>query len=159
MNIQIIAVGKIKEKYIKEGIAEFSKRLSSYCKLTIVELEDEKAPESLSEKEMLQVKDKEGERILSSLPKNTYVIALAIQGKNLSSEEMADHIAGLGVMGKSDISFIIGGSLGLSEKVLQKAELKLSFSRMTFPHQLMRLILLEQIYRSYRIIHRQTYHK
>lgn len=159
MNIHIIAIGKIKERYIKEGIAEFAKRLSAYCKLTIKELVDEKAPENLSAKEMDQVKEKEGERIVSALPKSGYVIALAIQGKSLSSEELAEKLTELTVSGNSDISFVIGGSLGLSDSVLARSDFALSFSRMTFPHQLMRLILTEQIYRAFRIIHGQTYHK
>ena len=159
MKIQMICVGKIKEKYLKLGIDEFKKRLSKYCKLEIIELEDEKAPENLSDKEMLMIKEKEGKKILSKIKDNSYVIALAIDGKNLSSEELAETINKLGVRGISNITFVIGGSLGLSDEVLSRADYKLSFSKMTFPHQLMRLILLEQVYRAYRINNGEPYHK
>ena len=146
MNITIIGVGKIKEKYLKLGIDEFSKRLT-------------KCPENLSEKDMLIVKDKEGKKILSKIKNNSYVIALAIDGKNLSSEELADTMSKLAVRGNSHITFVIGGSLGLSDEVLKRADYKLSFSKMTFPHQLMRLILLEQVYRAFRINNNEPYHK
>ena len=159
MRINIVCVGKIKEKYLKLGIDEFKKRLSKYCKLEIIELEDEKAPENLSDKEMLIIKAKEGKKILSKIKDNSYVIALAIDGKNLSSEELAQTINKLGVRGVSNITFVIGGSLGLSDEVLSRADYKLSFSKMTFPHQLMRLILLEQVYRAYRINNGEPYHK
>lgn len=159
MRINIVCVGKIKEKYLKLGIDEFKKRLSKYCKLEIIELEDEKAPENLSDKEMLMIKEKEGKKILSKIKDNSYVIALAIDGKNLSSEELAQTINKLGVRGVSNITFVIGGSLGLSDEVLSRADYKLSFSKMTFPHQLMRLILLEQVYRAYRINNGEPYHK
>ena len=159
MRINIVCVGKIKEKYLKLGIDEFKKRLSKYCKLEIIELEDEKAPENLSDKEMLIIKEKEGKKILSKIKDNSYVIALAIDGKNLSSEELAETINKLGVRGISNITFVIGGSLGLSDEVLSIADYKLSFSKMTFPHQLMRLILLEQVYRAYRINNGEPYHK
>ena len=137
MNINIVCVGKIKEKYLKLGIDEFKKRLSKYCKLDVIELDDEKAPENLSDKEMLMIKDKEGKKILSKVKANSYVIALAIDGKNLSSEELADTMSKLAVRGNSHITFIIGGSLGLSDEVLSRADYKLSFSMMTFPHHLM----------------------
>lgn len=159
MNINIIAVGKIKEKYIQEGIKEFSKRLSRYCKLNIIEIEDEKAPESLSEKDMLIVKGKEGEKILNKIPTNSFVITLVIEGKQLSSESLAEKFEEIMVNGNNDITFIIGGSLGLDSQVIKRSNFKLSFSKMTFPHQLMRLILLEQIYRSWRIIKNEPYHK
>ena len=159
MRINIVCVGKIKEKYLKLGIDEFKKRLSKYCKLEIIELEDEKAPENLSDKEMLMIKEKEGKKILSKIKDNSYLIALAIDGKNLSSEELAETINKLGVRGVSNITFVIGGSLGLSDEVLSRADYKLSFSKMTFPHQLMRLILLEQVYRAYRINNGEPYHK
>ena len=159
MRINIVCVGKIKEKYLKLGIDEFKKRLSKYCKLEIIELEDEKAPENLSDKEMLMIKEKEGKKILSKIKDNSYVIALAIDGKNLSSEELAETINKLGGRGVSNITFVIGGSLGLSDEVLSRADYKLSFSKMTFPHQLMRLILLEQVYRAYRINNGEPYHK
>ncbi len=159
MNISIISVGKIKEKYLKLGIEEFSKRLSKYSKLEFIELDDEKCPENLSEKDILIVKEKEGNKILSKIKNNSYVIALAIDGKNLSSEELAEKISSLAVSGKSHITFVIGGSLGLSDDVLKRANYKLSFSKMTFPHQLMKLILLEQVYRAFRINNNEPYHK
>ena len=159
MRINIVCVGKIKEKYLKLGIDEFKKRLSKYCKLDIIELDYEKAPENLSDKEMEMIKDKEGKKILAKIKDTSYVIALAIDGKSLYSEELADTINKLGIRGISNITFVIGGSLGLSDEVLSRADYKLSFSKMTFPHQLMRLILLEQIYRSYRINNGEPYHK
>ncbi|MTI66289.1 MAG: 23S rRNA (pseudouridine(1915)-N(3))-methyltransferase RlmH [Firmicutes bacterium] len=159
MNITIISVGKIKDKYLKLGLKEFEKRLSSYCKLKVIEVNDERAPENLSETEIKIVKDKEGERILKKLNNTTYVIALDIKGKNISSEDFSKKLDELALRGSSNITFIIGGSLGLSEKVLKKAKFKLSFSKMTFPHQLMRLILLEQIYRAFRISRGEPYHK
>lgn len=159
MNIKIITVGKIKEKYIQEGIKEYTKRLSRYCSLEIIEIDDEKAPENLSDKEMEIVKQREGERILSKIPQNSFVIALVIEGKQLSSEDLAEKIGTLMVDGISDICFIIGGSLGLSQEVISRSNFKLSFSKMTFPHQLMRMILLEQIYRAWRIMKGEPYHK
>lgn len=159
MNISIITVGKLKEKYLKLGMEEYVKRLSAYAKVEIVEVADEKAPEELSELEMIQVKQKEGERILAKISPDTYVIALAIKGKMQSSEELADRLDKLATYGKSKIAFVIGGSLGLSDEVLQRSNEQLSFSRMTFPHQLMRLILLEQIYRAFRINRGEPYHK
>lgn len=159
MNISIITVGKLKEKYVKQGIDEYLKRLSAYAKVEIIEVPDEKAPEELSETEMIQVKQKEGERILSKINPDVHVIALAIEGKMKSSEELADSLDKLATYGKSKIAFVIGGSLGLSQEVLQRADEKLSFSRMTFPHQLMKLILLEQVYRTFRINRGEPYHK
>ncbi|WP_430489281.1 23S rRNA (pseudouridine(1915)-N(3))-methyltransferase RlmH [Rossellomorea marisflavi] len=159
MNITIITVGKLKEKYLKQGIAEYTKRLGAYAKIDIVELADEKAPEVLSDSEMQQVKNKEGERILSKIFPDHHVIALAIQGKMKSSEELADTLDKLATYGKSKVAFIIGGSLGLSDDVLKRADEKLSFSKMTFPHQLMRLVLVEQVYRAFRINRGEPYHK
>lgn len=159
MKITLITVGKIKEKYLEDAIAEYSKRLSRYCKLEIVQVADEKTPDRASEVLEEQIKDKEGEKILSHVKDGAYVIALAIDGRMVSSEELAELIDGLGVRGESHLQFVIGGSLGLSKKVLGRADYKLSFSKMTFPHQLMRVILLEQIYRSYRIINGEPYHK
>lgn len=159
MKITLITVGKIKEKYLEDAIAEYSKRLSRYCKLEIVQVADEKTPDRAGEVMEEQIKDKEGEKILNHVKDGAYVIALAIDGRMVSSEELAEFVNGLGVKGESHIQFIIGGSLGLSKKVLSRADYKLSFSRMTFPHQLMRVILLEQIYRSYRIINGEPYHK
>lgn len=159
MNISIVTVGKLKEKYLKMGIDEYLKRLNAYAKVEVIEVADEKAPEELSESEMIQVKQKEGERILAKISQDTYVIALAINGKMQSSEELADTLDKLATYGKSKIAFIIGGSLGLSEEVLKRANEQLSFSKMTFPHQLMKLILVEQIYRAYRINRGEPYHK
>ncbi|MCX7883631.1 MAG: 23S rRNA (pseudouridine(1915)-N(3))-methyltransferase RlmH [Caloramator sp.] len=151
-NIKIICVGKLKEKYLKEGIDEYLKRLSKYCNIEIIEVPDEKAPENLSEKQEEQIKIKEGQGILKYIKENMYVIALDIKGKMISSEDLVAFMEDLGVKGISNAAFVIGGSLGLSKEVLQRADYKLSFSKMTFPHQLMRLILLEQIYRGFRII-------
>jgi 23S rRNA (pseudouridine1915-N3)-methyltransferase len=159
VNISIVTVGKLKEKYLKMGIDEYLKRLNGYAKVEVIEVADEKAPEELSESEMIQVKQKEGERILAKISQDTYVIALAINGKMQSSEELADTLDKLATYGKSKIAFIIGGSLGLSEEVLKRANEQLSFSKMTFPHQLMKLILVEQIYRAYRINRGEPYHK
>jgi 23S rRNA (pseudouridine1915-N3)-methyltransferase len=159
VNISIVTVGKLKEKYLKLGIDEYLKRLTAYAKVEVIEVADEKAPEVLSELEMVQVKQKEGERILAKISQDTYVIALAINGKMQSSEELADTLNKLATYGKSKIAFIIGGSLGLSEDVLKRSNEQLSFSKMTFPHQLMKLILVEQIYRAYRINRGEPYHK
>ncbi len=159
MNISIVAIGKLKEKYLKQGIDEYIKRLSAYAKVDIIELPDEKAPENLSDQDMKIVKDKEGERILSKISPDAHVIALEIEGKMKSSEELADTMDRLATYGKSKVTFVIGGSLGLSDAVLKRADEKLSFSKMTFPHQLMRLILLEQVYRAFRINRGEPYHK
>ncbi|MCF2681749.1 23S rRNA (pseudouridine(1915)-N(3))-methyltransferase RlmH [Faecalicatena contorta] len=159
MKITIITVGKMKEKYLKEAIAEYSKRLSKYCKLEIVEVADEKTPENASETIENGIREKEAERILKHIKEDAYVITLEIGGKLLSSEELAEKIEKLGIQGTSHIIFIIGGSIGLGTSVLKKSDYALSFSRMTFPHQLMRVILLEQVYRSYRIINGEPYHK
>jgi 23S rRNA (pseudouridine1915-N3)-methyltransferase len=159
VHISIVTVGKLKEKYLKQGIDEYLKRLGSYAKIEVIEVADEKAPEELSETEMVQVKQKEGERILAKINPDTYVIALAINGKLKSSEELADTIDKLATYGKSKIAFIIGGSLGLSDEVLKRSDEQLSFSKMTFPHQLMRLILVEQVYRAFRINRGEPYHK
>jgi 23S rRNA (pseudouridine1915-N3)-methyltransferase len=159
VNISIITVGKLKEKYLRQGIEEYLKRLTAYAKVDVIEVSDEKAPEELSELEMVQVKQKEGERILAKISQDTYVIALAIQGKLRTSEELADTMDKLATYGKSKIAFVIGGSLGLSEEVIKRSDEQLSFSRMTFPHQLMRLILVEQIYRAFRINRNEPYHK
>ena len=159
MKITIITVGKLKEKYLKDAIAEYSKRLSKYCKLEIVEVADEKTPENASEIVEDAIRSKEAERILKYVKEDAFVITLEIAGKQLTSEEFADKIEQLGVRGISHIIFIIGGSIGLGKEVLEKSDFALSFSKMTFPHQLMRVILLEQVYRSYRIISGQPYHK
>lgn len=159
MKITIIAVGKIKEKYLKDAITEYSKRLSKYCKLEIIEVSDEKTLEQASEAVEDGIRNKEAERILKYLKNDMYVITLEIAGKMLKSEELAKKIEILGIQGKSNIAFVIGGSIGLGEEVLKRSDYALSFSKMTFPHQLMRVILLEQVYRSYRIINGEPYHK
>ena len=159
MEIRIITVGKIKEKYLNDGIAEYAKRLSRYCKLNFIQVSDEKTPDKASDALNRQIKETEGNRLLSHIRDTDYVIALAIEGKMLDSVELSDLISKLGVQGKSSIAFVIGGSLGLSDAVLKRADYKLSFSRMTFPHQLMQMILLEQIYRGYRIMNHEPYHK
>ena len=159
MKITIVTVGKIKEKYLKDAIAEYSKRLSKYCKLEIIEVADEKTPDNASAVVEEQIRSKEAERILKYVKEDAYVITLEIHGKQLTSEELADKIERLGVQGTSHIMLIIGGSIGLGEEVLKRSDFALSFSKMTFPHQLMRVILLEQIYRSYRIISGEPYHK
>jgi 23S rRNA (pseudouridine1915-N3)-methyltransferase len=159
MKITLVTVGKIKEKFYTEAIAEYSKRLSRYCKLEILQVADEKTPDRASEAEERQIKEKEGDRILAQIKDSSYVIVLAIEGKQLSSEELAAKLDQLGVSGRSDLLFVIGGSLGLSEAVMRRADYALSFSRMTFPHQLMRVVLLEQIYRGFRINAGEPYHK
>lgn len=159
MKITIVCVGKIKEKFYMDAVQEYQKRLGRYCSLEIVEVADEKTKEEAADNEINLVKNREGERILKKVRDDGYVIALAIDGVSLDSVELSEKIAGLGVHGISRIYFVIGGSLGLSDAVLQRADYKLSFSRMTFPHQLMRVILLEQIYRSYRIMNHEPYHK
>ena len=159
MNITLITVGKLKEKYLKQAIDEYSKRLSRYSKLEIIELPDEKTPDNASEKEELLIKEKEGQLILSKVKENAFVIALDLNGKHITSEEFAGFIEKQGVMGNSSLVFIIGGSLGLSEAVIKRSNYKLCFSKMTFPHQLFRVMLLEQIYRAFRIMKNEPYHK
>ncbi|TLS35412.1 23S rRNA (pseudouridine(1915)-N(3))-methyltransferase RlmH [Pseudalkalibacillus caeni] len=159
MNISIISVGKLKEKYLKQGIAEYKKRLTPYAKVELIEVLDEKAPENLSETDMERVKHIEGNKILSKLSPDTHVIALAIEGEMKSSEDLAANLDKLATYGKSKVAFVIGGSLGLSDAVMARANDKLSFSKMTFPHQLMRLILLEQVYRAFKINRGEPYHK
>lgn len=159
MKITIISVGKIKEKFFIDAINEYKKRLSKFCKLSEEIIQDERADESFSQSEIEQVKIKEGAKILSKVPKNSYVFVLDVKGKQLSSEELAEKINTLGIDGKSDLTFIIGGSNGLSEDVLKIADFKLSFSKMTFPHQLFKIILLEQIYRAFKINAGEAYHK
>ena len=159
MNISIVTVGKLKEKYLKQGIEEYTKRLGPFAKIDVIEVPDEKAPENLSETEMEQVKKAEGNRILSKISPDAHVIALAINGKMKTSEQLAQDLDYLATYGKSKIAFVIGGSLGLSNEVLQRANDTLSFSKMTFPHQLMRLILVEQVYRAFKINRGEPYHK
>ncbi|MCI5621466.1 MAG: 23S rRNA (pseudouridine(1915)-N(3))-methyltransferase RlmH [Lachnospiraceae bacterium] len=160
MKITILCVGKIKEKFYTEAIDEYSKRLSRYCKLDIIQVADEKTPENASPAVERQIKDKEGERLMKYLANsNAHKIVLAIEGKMMDSVELSQYFHRQMVTGCSELIFVIGGSLGLSEEVLSCADLKLSFSKMTFPHQLMRVILLEQIYRGYRIMNHEPYHK
>lgn len=159
MEIRILSVGKIKEKYLNAGIAEYAKRLSRYCKLTFCQVADEKTPDRASDALNEQIKDTEGQRLLKRIREQDYVIALAIDGNMVDSVELSRKIGQLGVEGRSSIAFVIGGSLGLSDAVLQRADYRLSFSRMTFPHQLMQMILLEQIYRGFRILNNEPYHK
>lgn len=159
MNITIATVGKVKDKYMKMGIEEFSKRLKPYAKINIVEVADEKAPENLSEADMEIVKKKEAERLLAKIGENDYVIVLAIEGKMKTSEELAAGLDSLMTYGRSKVSFVIGGSLGLHESIYKRADELLSFSKMTFPHQLMKLILLEQVYRAFKILKNEPYHK
>ncbi len=159
MDIRILSVGKVKEKYLNDGIGEYAKRLSRYCRLSFHQVADEKTPDGASEAMNARIRDAEGERLLKLIRPNDYVIALAINGNMLDSVELSGKIGGLGVSGVSSIAFVIGGSLGLGSEVLKRADYKLSFSRMTFPHQLMQIILLEQIYRVYRILNHEPYHK
>lgn len=159
MKITLLTVGKTKESYLEAGIREYVKRLSRYCKLEILEVTDEKTPDGASENLERQIREKEGKRLLNLIKPDAYVITLEIQGKQLSSPELARKLARLGVEGVSHIMLVIGGSLGLSDEVIKRADFHLSFSAMTFPHQLMRLIALEQLYRCYRIINGEPYHK
>ena len=159
MKISIICVGKIKESYFKDAISEYTKRLSKYCKLDILEVSDEKTPDHASEVQEAQIKSKEAERITKHIKEDMYVIALTIEGNKLNSEALADKINKLGIAGKSNLAFLIGGSLGLHDSLKKRADYELSFSDMTFPHQLMRVILTEQIYRSFRINTNEPYHK
>lgn len=159
MKITVIAVGKIKEKFYRDAVSEYEKRLGRYCKPEIIQVEDERTPDRASANLTELVKKKEAERILKYLKEDAFVVVLDIRGKAYNSEEFADQIESLAIRGVSHIQFVIGGSLGLHEEVCKKADLTVSFSKMTFPHQLMRVILLEQIYRAYRIISGEPYHK
>lgn len=159
MKITILAVGKIKESFYRDAVAEYQKRLSRYVKLEIIETADEKSPEEASAQQKKRILELEGTRLLRQIRPDAYVIALAIEGRMYDSVELSEKIRLAGVNGTSHMVFVIGGSLGLADTVLQRADQKLSFSRMTFPHQLMRVILLEQIYRSCRIMNHEPYHK
>lgn len=159
MKVSVIAVGKVKERFYRDAIDEFKKRLGRYIKLEMIEVPDEKTPDKAAEAIELQIKDKEGERILHYIKEDAYVIVLAIEGIQLDSVSLSNKLRELGVRGQSHIQFVIGGSLGLSKRVMERADYQLSFSPMTFPHQLMRVILLEQIYRGYRIMNNEPYHK
>jgi rRNA large subunit m3Psi methyltransferase rlmH len=159
MQIEIICVGKLKEKYLKQGIAEYTKRLSAYANLSIVEVADEATAEKMSALEIEQVLDKEADRIETRLDAGRQVIVLAIEGDLISSEDLAQRLDRMALHGQSKVSFIIGGSLGLAERLKQKAQWRVSFGRITLPHQLMRLVLVEQIYRAFRIMKGHAYHK
>ncbi|SFP94650.1 23S rRNA (pseudouridine1915-N3)-methyltransferase [Lachnospiraceae bacterium XBB1006] len=159
MKITILCVGRIKEKFYTQAIEEYTKRLGRYCQVSVIEVADERTPDKASEKEAQQIKEKEGQRLLDKMKEDMYVIALAIQGKQPDSIALAEKLQSIMTYQTSHIAFVIGGSLGLSEDVLSRADEQLSFSKMTFPHQLMRVILAEQIYRSFRIIHKEPYHK
>ena len=159
MKIDIVCVGKLKEKYWVNATGEYTKRLSKYCKVKVIEVPDEKTPDGASEALELQIKAKEGKAILRHIKDGAHVIALAIEGKQYTSEDFASKIDNLGIRGSSHIVFVIGGSLGLSDEVIERANESISFSKMTFPHQLMRVVLLEQVYRGFRIIRGEPYHK
>jgi 23S rRNA (pseudouridine1915-N3)-methyltransferase len=159
MQIQILTVGKLKERYLVDGIAEYVKRLGPYAKVQLIEVPDEKAPENMSPAEEQQVRDREGARLLTALRPDVYVVALAIDGEMWSSEQLAGSLDKLATYGRSQVAFVIGGSLGLSSELLRRADMRLSFGRMTLPHQLMRLVLVEQIYRAMRINRGEPYHK
>lgn len=159
MKITVLAVGKLKEKYWKQAIAEYQKRLGAYTKIDIIEVPDEKAPENMSDKEIEQVKQKEGQRLLAKVKPQSTVITLEIKGNMLTSEGLAKNLQQLMVQGQSDFTFIIGGSNGLHQDVLDRSNYALSFSKMTFPHQMMRVILLEQVYRAFKIMRGEAYHK
>lgn len=159
MRVTVLAVGKIKESYLREAVNEYAKRLGRYCRLTITEVADEKTPDPLGEAAKRLILEKEGQRLLRRLPKDAYVITLELNGRQYTSEEFSQKMSGLAVQGVSHIAFIIGGSLGLGKNISEKSDLALSFSKMTYPHQLMRVILLEQIYRGYQIAGGGPYHK
>lgn len=159
MKIKLICVGKLKEKYLSDGMNEYLKRLSAYAQVEVVEVADEKIPDNASLAQEMHVKAKEGRRILDKVKQDDYVILLDVKGQEIDSEQFADRIEDCMINGKSTIDFIIGGSLGHGDEVLSRANLRVSFSQMTFPHQLMRLILVEQIYRAFKIIKHETYHK
>ena len=159
LSVTIVAVGKIKEDFYRSAVSEYAKRLSAYCQFDVIEVKDEKTPDNPTENEKRIVLEREGERILAKIPKGAKVIALCIEGKQLSSEELADTLSNLSLSGVSRVTFVIGGSMGLSDKIKNLASIRLSFSKMTFPHMLMRVILTEQIYRGFTIIEGKTYHK
>ena len=159
MNIQIICIGKLKESYWTDAVKEYTKRISRYAAIDVLELKESLLPANASPADEERVKLEEGKEILKAIKPGTYVITLEIKGKQLSSEELAGKVENLGIEGKSNIAFVIGGSLGLSPEVSARSDFKLSFSKMTFPHQMMRVVLLEQVYRSFKIIKHETYHK
>ncbi|MBV4430160.1 23S rRNA (pseudouridine(1915)-N(3))-methyltransferase RlmH [Clostridium tyrobutyricum] len=159
MNITLITVGKLKEKYLKDAVGEYTKRLSRYCRLNIIEVQDEKTPDNASPRDEEIIKDREGKKILKHINNNMYIIAMNLKGNMLESEKFSEFIGELALKGSSNIAFIIGGSLGISREILHRADYKLCFSKMTFPHQLFRVMLLEQIYRGFRILKGEPYHK
>lgn len=159
LNINILCVGKIKENYLKEAINEYSKRLSKYCNLNIIEVADEVVPNKLSENVIEEIKNKEAGKMLEQLKKETYLISLDLKGKQYTSEEFSQKIQDIAVQGNSSITFVIGGTLGIGKEVLDKSKEKLCFSKMTFPHQLIRVFVLEQIFRAFKISSGETYHR
>ena len=159
MKITILCVGKIRETFYKDAVAEYAKRLSKYCTFEVIEVADEKTPDKTSDALNDQIKEKEGKRLLEKIKEDAFVCTLEIGGKSMGSVEFADFIDDLSIHGKSNLVFVIGGSLGLHSSVCKRSDAALSFSKMTFPHQLMRVILSEQIYRAFRIIHGEPYHK
>ena len=159
LKINVICVGKIKEKYLQDAIQEYSKRLSKYCTLNITELQDEKVPQNLNDSLIEQVKEKECTNIISHIDKSSYVLTLDLKGKQYSSEEFSQKLENIQLNGSSSITFIIGGTLGLTDKVLQLSDESICFSKMTFPHQLIRVFLLEQIFRAFKISNNETYHR
>lgn len=159
LHINIICIGKIKESFFKEAINEYNKRLTKYCNLKIIELPDEKVPLKINDKITLSIKEKESNNVISNLPKDSYIICLDLNGKSYSSEQFANHISDISTNIKSNITFIIGGTLGISSKLLETCDEKICFSKMTFPHQLIRIFLLEQIFRSFKILNGETYHR
>ena len=159
MKITLVVVGKIKEKYYRDAVTEYSTRLSRYCSLNVIQVQDEMTPDDPSNREREQILEKEGARILKAIPEDAYVCALAIKGKKFDSVKLSAWMEQLMVSGKSHLIFVIGGSLGLSDSVMRRADASISFSDLTFPHQLMRVILLEQIYRCFRIMKHEPYHK
>ncbi|MDQ2087494.1 23S rRNA (pseudouridine(1915)-N(3))-methyltransferase RlmH [Herbivorax sp. ANBcel31] len=159
MKINIISVGKLKEKYLKEAVAEYSKRLSKFCQLDIIEVNDEKAPDKLSIVEEEQVKKREAQRIMKKIKDKTLIIVLDIKGKKMDSESFANKLNSFFISGKSNITFIIGGSLGIDDEIINLSDFRFSLSDLTFPHQLTRVILLEQIFRAFKILSNETYHK
>lgn len=158
MKITIVAVGKIKERYLSAGIAEYTKRLGPYCRLSIIEIDEERMPDNPSPAEKAKVLEKEGEKVLKHIPAGSFIILLDLAGKQYSSEDLAAKLAELGLSGKSDITFVIGGAFGLSQSLIQAAHERLSFSKMTFTHQMIRMMLVEQIYRAFKINRGEKYH-
>ena len=158
LNINIICVGKIKENYLKDAISEYSKRLSKFCNLNITELSDEKLPNKLNDSIINEIKNKECNKIIQAIKKDSYIICLDLRGKELSSEEFSAKLDNIALNFNSSITFVIGGTLGLNQEILSLANEKICFSKMTFPHQLIRVFLLEQLFRAFKISNNETYH-